>query len=105
MTELLLAVLMTAQFGLVTVMDTDIMIELYAMNCQKVAEFTAVTVVIPEDHYILYQTSRDSLPNRVWKLDGIKEVRISYKENQWLFVRGMDGKLQEVEQPECWQAI
>ncbi|MEE9214704.1 MAG: hypothetical protein V3U54_07900 [Thermodesulfobacteriota bacterium] len=105
MREILLAALIAGQFGLASVSETPITIELYAMNCQKVADFTAITVIIPEDSYMIYRSDKQSLKASTWKLEGIQEIRVTAKKNKWIFVRGKDGKFKEVEQSVCGTII
>ena len=103
MKEFLFAMLLDGQVGIASISDTDIKIELYAMNCQKVTEFTVVSVVIPEDHYMVYQEMNQTIG--VWQLDGIKEIRVTVSENRWIFVRGKDGKFREAEHVGCGMTI
>ena len=82
-------------------------VELYSVDCTKVTEFEAFTVVIPEDFYLLYHTSdirRMDFPGDVstWKLEGIYEIRIIVNDNlQWFFIRNWEGKLEEKEASRC----
>ena len=105
MKVILLVSLLTGPFSMLSVSDQDIKIEIFAPNCVKVADFTAISVVIPEADYMIYYDRDYSQIRKIWKLDGMQEVRISYRKNQWYFVIDKYGNLQEAESGTCAMAI
>ena len=105
MNILLLVSLLTGPFTMISISDIDIKVEIFAPNCIKVADFTAVSLTIPEHDLLIYYDSRYSKIRQIWKLEGMKEIRISYSVNQWHFVRDKAGNLRETEQGTCAMAI
>ena len=90
-----------------TALSNTFTVELYSDDCIKVTEFEAVSIVIPEDYYMLYRvsnTQRSDFPQRsqVWILEGIYEIKLTISDDlQWFFRRDYEDKLKKVEFPSC----